>query len=247
LGLLVDGADEVRRAVRQLVKDGADCIKLEASAHALTRQGGSWLPTMTEAEIRAAVEEAHQYGLRVAAHAEATQGIKNALRGGVDTLEHGAFLDEEALRLLVEKGTWLVPTLADIYSYLDEGPRLGYAPHVIDEMRATEKPWVESFRRAMEAGAKIVVGSDAGNRYRQEDRAIELELLVRHGLSPMKTLLAATREAAEALGMGDRVGTLESGKLADVLLVEGNPLEDMGVLRQRHRLTVFKGGQRVAD
>lgn len=246
LGILVDGVDEVRKAIRQLVKDGADCIKLEASAHAVTRRGGSWATTMSEHEIRAAVDEAHKYGKRVAAHAQTADGIKNALRGGVDTLEHGTFMDDEGLKLLLDRGTWLVPTISNIYSYTEEGPKLGWAQHVVDEMRQIERPWIENFQRARAAGVRIAMGSDVGNRYRQQDRAVEMQVLVRSGLAAMDTLVAATRDAAEAIGMADRVGTLETGKLADIVLVDGDPLREMGVLRERERLTVFKGGRQVS-
>ncbi len=247
LGYLVNGKDEVRKAIRQLVKDGADCIKLEASAHAVTRRGGSWATTMSEEEIRTAVEEAHKYGKRVAAHAQTTEGIKNALRAGVDTLEHGTFMDDEGLDLLLNSKTWLVPTISNIYSYTEEGPKLGWAAHVVEEMAAIERPWVENFRRAMEAGARIAMGTDVGNRYRQQDRAVEMQFLVRNGMDPMRTIVAATQDAATAIGMEANVGSLVPGKYADVVLVDGDPLRDIAVLRERERLTVFKGGKRVAD
>jgi len=163
-----------------------------------------------------------------------------AVAAGVTTIEHGTRMDDETIaRLAAAEDTYLVPTLCTIYSFLD----LSKNKKAVDEMRINEPIWLDSLRRARAAGVKIAAGSDLGNRYLQGEQAIELELLVKQGFTPQEALLAATRTAARAMHVADRVGTLEPGKCADLLVLNANPLADIGILRRRAQIhRVVKGG-----
>lgn len=245
LGLVADGIEEVRKAVRRLVKMGVDMVKLEATSHAISRAGGMSTATMSEAEIRAAVDEAHKYGKRVAAHAQSRAGILNALRGGVDTLEHGSELDDECIALLRRGTTVYVPTISNLYSYTEQGRKIGVAESVIAEVARSAPAWIRSVELAHEAGIPIAMGSDVGNRYPNGQNSVELEMLVRHGLTPMEAIQSATRVAAQALALADEIGTLEVGKVADVIAVKANPLGDIRVLQDSANVEVVVRGGRV--
>ncbi len=243
LGMVADGVDEVRQAVRRLVKLGVDMVKLEATSHAISRAGGMSTATMTEAEIGAAVDEAHKYGKRVAAHAQSRAGILNALRGGVDTLEHGSELDDESLALLQNGTTVYVPTISNLYSYTEQGRKIGVAESVIAEVARSAPAWIRSVELAHEAGIPIAMGSDVGNRYPNGQNAVEMEMLVRHGFTPMEAIQSATRVAAQALALAD-VGTLEVGKAADIIAVRRDPLGDITVLQDSANVQmVMRNGQ----
>jgi imidazolonepropionase-like amidohydrolase len=245
MGLIADGTAEIRKAVRQLVKEGVDVIKLEGSGHAISRAGGTAMSTMSEAEMTAAVQEARKYGKRVAVHAQSTEAIKNALRADVDTLEHGCFMDDEGLELLKAGDTIYVPTISNLYSYTEQGPKIGVSPTIVAEVAATEESWVRSLKRAHEAGVRIAAGGDVGNRYPQGQNAVELEMMVRHGFSPLEAIEAATRVAAEAVDVADDTGTLVAGKAADIIIVDGDPLSDIRILRDASRITLVVRSGRV--
>lgn len=237
-GLVADGPERVRKAVRTQVKEGVDVIKLEASGHAISRSGGMSMATMSEREIGAAVDEAHKYGKRVAVHAQSRAGILNALRGGVDTLEHGSDMDDECIALLLERDITYVPTISNVYSYTEAGASLGVSESIIAEVARSEADWVRSVRLAHAAGVRIAMGSDVGNRYPNGQNAVELEMLMRCGLTAAEAIVAATRTAAEAVGVADTRGTLEPGKAADVIAVAGDPLEDIRILRDNDKVVL---------
>ena len=245
LGLVADGPDEIRAAVRKLVKMGVDVVKVEATGHAVSRAGGMRTATMTEAEIAAAVDEAHKYGKRVAAHAQSRGGILNALRGGVDTLEHGADLDEECIALLREGSTTYVPTISNLYSYTEQGRKIGVAESIIAEVAQAAPAWIRSVELAHDAGVAVAMGSDVGNRYPNGQNSVELEMLVRHGFTPLEAIHAATRVSARALALSDEIGTLEAGKAADVIAVAPNPLDDIRVLQDPSNVRLVVRGGRV--
>lgn len=245
LGLVADGAEEIRIAVRKLVKIGVDVIKLEATGHAISRAGGMTMATMTEEEITAAVREAHKYGKRVAAHAQSRAGILNALRGGVDTLEHGSDLDDECIGLLRNGTTVFVPTISNLYSYTEQGRKIGVAESVIAEVAKSAPAWIRSVELAHEAGVPIAMGSDVGNRYPSGQNSVELEMLVRHGFTSLEAIHAATRMSARALGLTAEIGTLEIGKAADVIAVGPDPLADIRVLQDSSNVQVVVAGGRV--
>ena len=240
LAMTVNGVDEVRRAVRTQVKQGVDNIKVgvtgaEASPYCTTEQ-----TAFSAAELEALVDEAKRFGKTVACHAQSYQGARMALEAGVTTIEHGTRMDDETIALLAKaEDTYLVPTLCTIYSFLE----LSKNEKAVAEMKVNQPIWVDSLRRAREAGVKIAAGSDLGNRYLQGEQAIELQLMVQHGFTPQEALTAATRTAAQAMHAADRVGTVEVGKYGDLVVLNADPLADIGSLRRRDSIhRVVKGG-----
>lgn len=248
LGLIVDGPDEIRRAVRTQVKQGVDNIKIEGSGAEASFFAYTWMSTMSAEEMAAAVDEARRYGKTVACHAQSYEGAKSALRAGVDTIEHGTRLDEEAIELFRKADTVLVPTLVTLYSVLELAEKVGSPVKQLEEMKVNESLWLESLARAKEAGVVIAAGSDIGNRYLQGDNAMEMILLVEHGgFTPMEAIVAGTRNAAFALRRSEFVGSLQPGLLADILVFDGQPLDDIRQLLEKDRIRmVIKGGEPVA-
>lgn len=232
---IADGVDGVRRLVRYELKHGADLIKIMA-----TEGGGEGNDLVNETEytieeMKAIVEEAHRHGKKVAAHAHGADGIKAALRAGVDSVEHGTMLDDEGLRLLDERGAWLVPTGA-IWETPSEEPLSGLAK----ERRARfARGSREGFRRAVAAGVRIAMGSDSSEIPHGEN-AREIVWMARNGMTALQALRAATLGGAELMGWSDRVGSITPGKLADLVALDGDPLADVTAV-QRVRF-VMKGG-----
>lgn len=179
LGEVVDGVNDVVRAVRGQIKYGVNNIKLEASGTGISPYSASRKQTLTMEELAAAVQEAHRNGVRVACHAQATEGIKNAVRAGVDTVEHGSFLDEEGADLMKAAGTVLVPTISVLYLYMHKGPEVGVPPWVVEKFRGDLDAHMDSVRLALHKGIPMAVGSDSGHRFNpQSGIAIELALMV---------------------------------------------------------------------
>lgn len=249
LGHVVDGVAEVVKAVRDQVKYGVDTVKLEASGTGISPYSSSTRATMTREELTAAVAEAHRNGVRVACHAQATEGIKNAVRAGVDTLEHGSFLDEEGAELMKAAGTTLVPTISVLHLYVHKGPEVGVPAWVVEKFRGDLDAHVESVRLARSKGITMSVGSDSGHSFNpQSGIAIELALMVEQaGFSAMDAIVAATSAGARAIGLEDVTGEVVAGKLADLLVLDGNPLDDVALLQDGRRIErVYKGGRLVA-
>ncbi|GAA2577288.1 amidohydrolase family protein [Dactylosporangium fulvum] len=240
LGREVDGVDEVRKATRLAVKEGAGFIKVMSTGGLLTPGVTAGRTAYAPEELKVLVGEAHNAGLRVATHAIGTEGIKNALRAGVDSVEHGFYLDDEAIELLLARDdVYLVPTLAGVECALASGDRL--APWLRAKSEAVVADREASFRRAHAAGVRFAAGTDAGTPFNQHGGlAEEITLMARIGLSPAEALIAATRHAAANLGLADRIGTIEVGKVADLVLVEGDPLADLSALRRVRQ--VIQGG-----
>ena len=236
---IADGVDGVRKLVRTEVKYGADVIKIMA-----TEGGGEGNDVANETqftldEMKAIVDEAHRYGKKVAAHAHGTDGIKAAVRAGVDSIEHGTLLDDEAVRLMKERGTWLVPTGAIWLEEEDEAPDPD-APAWRRERKAIfRKGSPESFRKALTAGVKIAMGSDSSVLPHGEN-AKEIVWMARNGMTPLQAIRASTLGGAELIGWRDRVGSIEKGKLADLIAVRANPLADVTELERVQ--FVMKGG-----
>lgn len=248
LGRVADGAHGILLAVREQIKYGANNVKIEASGTGISPYSDSRKQTMSVEEMAAAVQEAHRNGVRVACHAQATEGIKNAIRAGVDTVEHGSFLDEEGADLMKEMGTILTPTISVLYLYVHKGPEVGVPSWVVEKFRGDLDAHMESVRMALDKGIPMVVGSDSGHSFNpQSVIAVELELMVQAGFTPMQAIEAATRVGAEAIGLADQVGKLAPGLLADILVVDGDPLADVSILQDRQRLErIYKGGKLVA-
>ena len=227
---VADGPDQVRQRVREIIRRGAGVIKVLATGAVLTPRSQPAAQEFTYEELRAAVEEAGKAGLKVAAHAHSAAGAKDAIRAGVASIEHGSFLDDEALRMMKERGVFLVP---DLYNHevILAGRARGYPEEFIEKERAAGESQRRVFRRALELGVRIAYGTDAAV-IPHGDNARQFAVYVAHGMSPLAALRSATLEAAELLGWADRVGSLEPGKLADLIAVDGNPLEDVHVLER---------------
>lgn len=226
---VTSGVDQMRSTVRQILRYGADFIKVLATGAVLTSGTNPGAPEFTEAELRAAVETATDAGTFVAAHAHGAEGIKRAARAGVRSIEHGSLLDAEGIDLMLEHGTYLVADLYDGDYILGTGPGLGYSDEVMEKTLMTTEAQREGFRAAVKAGVRVAYGTDAGV-FPHGDNAIQLGHYVEHGLTPAQALQSATRWAAELMRWEDRVGSLQPGSHADLLLVSGDPLADFGVM-----------------
>jgi len=227
---IVDGVENARKAVREQIGNGADWIKVYADrAYFVAKDGSlSSIPTFTLDEMKAIVDEAHRLRHKVAAHAMARPGIENALLAGVDSIEHGVAIPDDLIDMMVAKGTYLCPTLT-VTEYVAPGRAAAGAPiwvKMLDYHR-------DSFRRAVKKGVKIALGTDAGGfAWEDVNEAKEFEYMARYGMTPMQSILAGTRAAAELLDMSDRIGTVEAGKLADLVAVPGDPLQDITVMEK---------------
>ena len=246
-GGLVNGAGEARRAVRELVKMRADVIKLLVTGGVMTDGSAVGVLQWAPDELGAAIAQAHQLGLRVAGHCHGAAGVKAALHAGLDTVEHGTLLDEEAIDLMKQRGAFYVPTLAAPFHICAGGTASGIPPYAVAKAESVLAQHRASVRRAHEVGVKIAMGTDCGTPFNAAGRnALELELMTQNGLSPAEALMATTRIAAEAIDIQDRAGTLEAGKRADVLVVDGDPIADLRVLQDPARIAwVVKAGQVV--
>ena len=246
LGCIVDGPDEIRKAVRRQIRNGVDNIKLAASGVEVGPYAYTWMTTFSAEEIAVATEEAHRWGRTVAVHAQSTDSVKYALRAGVDTVEHGTRLDVESVAMLKASQTIYVPTLCTLFSVLELGQKLNLLPKHREEMSVNEPLWLNSVKLAHEAGIPMAAGGDLGNRYPHGTNARELEFLVRGGLSPLEAVRAATGVAAHAIKRPD-VGVLEPGRLGDVLIFDGDPIADIASLQDPARIVaVLQGGEAVA-
>lgn len=222
------GPWEMRAKVRQNIKYGVDLIKTCSTGGVFSKGTEVGAAQSTVEELKAIVEEAHMRGLKVASHAHGTVGIKNAIRAGVDTIEHASFLDDEAIRMARRAGTYLSMDIYNTEFTLAEGERLGVRQEAIDKERSLSVEQRDSFTRAVRAGVKVVFGSDSGV-YPHGDNGKQMSRMVKFGMTPMQALQAATSLAAEALGKEGELGCLQMGCAADIVGVSGDPLQDMSV------------------
>lgn len=228
---VINGADDARKAVRQRYKDGADLIKLTATGGVLSLAANGLNPQFTDEELRAVVATARDYNMTVAVHAHGTEGIRRAVLAGVDSIEHGTFMTDELIKLMIEKGTYWVPTLLAGEWVSEKAKEPGYFPELVRPKAAAIGPEIRAtFTKAQASGVKIAFGTDTGVSPHGEN-AKEFELLVACGMTPMRAIQAATLEAARLLRIDDRLGTIEPEKLADIVAVRGNPLDDIRLLR----------------
>jgi imidazolonepropionase-like amidohydrolase len=246
---ICDGVDEVRKRAREVLRAGADVLKICTTGGVLSPTDRPEYVQFSPEEIRVVVDEARYRGDRkVMAHAIGAEGIKNAIRAGVHSIEHGPFLDDEAIALMLERGTYLVPTLMAGFALVE--PRDGtamLAEDILAKAREINERQLEGLEQAHRAGVKIAFGTDAAV-FPHGENLRELELMTRAGMSPMEAIVSATRTASECLGWQDRLGTLEPGKLADLVICDADPLADITVLQDSARIpTVIKGGERVKD
>ncbi len=256
LVLLINGPDEGRRAVRKLVKDGIEWVKTYPTGDAAAPDTNDHHTLcMTFEEMHAVVAEAHNHKLKVTGHCRATEGIKNALRAGYDTLEHGTFMDAEALDMLLERDTPVVPALQFEYASIVHGPDFGMSQRVVDGHQETLDGGAESARMILRAGGRLGMGGDYGFAWNPHGTyAKELTFFVQHvGFTPLEVIQCATQTGAEIMGRGEEFGTVATGKLADLLIVEGDVAADISLLEDRSRFVavmqngIVKAGQLARD
>jgi len=247
VGRQADGPDEVVKAVREQLRAGADVIKVIATGGVLTPGVSPGAAQLTFDELRAAVEEAERAGRRVAAHAHGAEGMKNAIRAGVHSIEHGTLMDDDALELLLVHKTFLVPTLSAIQSGIEHGKEGGMPDYAMQKCALMVEDLRRNFRKAAKAGVRIAMGTDAGTPFNLHGRnAQELRRMVQLGMPPMQAIQAATSSAALLLGLEHEIGSIEPGKLADLILVNANPLDDIALLEDPGRIEfVIQGGRIV--
>ncbi|MDX2049512.1 MAG: amidohydrolase family protein [Chitinophagaceae bacterium] len=228
---VINGMDDARKAVRQRYKDGADVIKITATGGVLSLAKDGSGPQFTEEEIKAIVETARDYGLKVAAHAHGAEGMKRAIRAGVHSIEHGSFIDDEAIELMKQHGTYLVPTLTAGRSVTDSAKIPGYYTAMVTAKALEVGNRIQgSYAKAFKAGVKIAFGTDAAV-FQHGKNYLEFQYMTEGGMPPMETIKAATIVAADLLGQKERLGSVEKGKAADIIAVSGDPLKDIKVMK----------------
>lgn len=228
---VINGPDDARKAVRQRYKDGADLIKLTATGGVLSLAASGQNPQFTEEELKAIVATARDYNMTVAVHAHGTEGIRRAVLAGVDSIEHGTFMTDDIIQLMKEKGTYWVPTNMAGEWVAEKAKEPGYFPEIVRPKAAAIGPVIkETFTKAYKAGVKIAFGTDSGVSPHGQN-AHEFELMVDGGMPPMKAIQSATLEASRLLKIDQRLGTIEPRKTADLVAVNGNPLEQIKVMR----------------
>src|SRR5262249_22702669 len=246
LVFIINGVEDARKAVRALVKDGIEWVKTYPTGDAAAPDANDHHTLcMTFEEMHAVVATAHNHHLKVTGHCRATQGIKNALRAGYDTIEHATFMDDEAMELLLQRNTASVPALQFEHASIVHGSEFGMSQAVIDGHKETLEGGAESARRILKAGGRLGMGGDYGFAWNPHGHyAKELSFFVRYvGFSSLDTLKCATKTGAEILGRSHEIGTLETGKLGDVLIVDGDVVQDITLLEDRKNiLAVLQGG-----
>jgi imidazolonepropionase-like amidohydrolase len=240
---IVDGPDEMRAKVRELVRMGADVIKVAVSGGVLSPRDKPTHAHFRLEELKVLVEEATAAGIWVMAHAQATPGIKNAIRAGIRSIDHGIYLDDEAIEMMLARGTWLVPTLVAPRGVIDAAAAGAAIPEAsVAKAHEVAEIHRASFAKAVEAGVKVAMGTDSGVTPHGNNLR-ELQLMVEGGMTPMQAIVATTQSAAQLMGLEDELGTLEPGKRADLVVVDGDPL-DVATLTDRIE-AVYQDGARV--
>jgi imidazolonepropionase-like amidohydrolase len=236
---IADGVDQIRHVVRAQVKYGVDVIKILATGGVLSKGDSPGAPQFTFEELKAAAEEAHMAGRKIAAHAHGTQGIKNAILAGIDSIEHASLIDDEGIRLAKEHGTYLVMDIYNDDYILGKAIEFGLPKENVEKEKMVGRTQRENFEKAFKAGAKMAFGTDAGV-YPHGDNAKQFFYMVKFGMTPAQAIRSATSSAADLLGRSKDVGTVEAGKYADLIAVSPDPLADVRVLEKID--FVMKGG-----
>lgn len=244
----VDGVEDCRRKVREVLRAGADVIKICSTGGVLSPTDHPEFTQFSPEELEVIVREAaYRRGVKVMSHAQGAEGVKNAIRAGVHSIEHGIFLDDEAIELMLKHGTYLVPTLLAPLAVLEAGEKGGMPEYGVRKAREVVEIHSDSIGRAHKAGVRIAMGTDAGVMPHGTNLR-ELGLMHKIGMTPMDTIVATTKKAAECLGWDDKLGTLEAGKLADIILVKTDPLKDIRSMENVDNIPlVIKDGRIVKD
>jgi imidazolonepropionase-like amidohydrolase len=241
---IADGVDQIRHVVRAQVKYGVDVIKILATGGVLSKGDSPGAPQFTPEELKAAADEAHMAGRKIAAHAHGTQGIKNAILAGIDSIEHASLIDDEGIRLSKEHGVYLVMDIYNDDYILGKAVEFGLPKENVEKEKMVGRLQRENFERAVKAGAKMAFGTDAGV-YPHGDNAKQFFYMVKFGMTPAQAIRAATSNAADLIGRSKDVGTVEAGKYADLIAVSADPLQDVRVLENVG--FVMKGGEVYKD
>jgi imidazolonepropionase-like amidohydrolase len=236
---IADGVDQITYVVRAQVKYGVDVIKIMATGGVLSRGDSPGAPQYTLEELKAAARIAHMAGRKIAAHAHGSEGIKNAILAGIDSVEHASLIDDEGIRLAREHGTYLVMDIYNDDYIVSEAPKFGLTEEKLQKEKAIGRLQRENFQKAWEGGAKMAFGTDAGV-YPHGDNAKQFATMVRYGMKPADAIRSATSNAADLLGRSRDVGSIQAGRLADIIAVKGDPLADVRALE--HVGFVMKGG-----
>ncbi len=244
MSVIADGVAECRRAAREQLRDGADFVKICSSGGVMSPTDPVDTPQFTPEEIEAMVFEAACVGRTVASHAHGATGIKNAVLAGVKTIEHGSLVDDEAVKLMAQRGCFHVPTLVAGWNIVQHGKEAGIPAYAVDKAEEIAHEVRKNAMRSHRGGVKVAMGTDAGTPFNRHGcNAREITHLVDAGFTPMEAIEAATKTGSECIGLENQVGTLEPGKLADLIVVDGDPLEDIKVLEDKAKiLLVMKGG-----
>ena len=233
--------EELLLGIQDMIQRGAGLIKVGATGF---RADGSQFPSMSPEALEVAVRASHEAGLKIAAHCHGFEGTRLAVEAGIDSIEHGTYVDEPTVRLMAEKGTYLVPTMSTWDARERLASQMGWSRDQMADIYDRKENSIASFKRALEAGVRIATGTDAGGSpARHGFVAREIELMVDSGMTPQAALEASTKVAADLLGVQDQVGTIEVGKQADMVLIDGDPHSDIGALR--NVWAVFQGGRRI--
>lgn len=235
---LCDGVIEVRKKAREMLRAGADVLKVHATGGVTSATDHPDYTQFSVEELKVIVEEAQfRNNRKVMAHAQGLQGVKQCIEAGIHSIEHGIYLDDEAVKLMKEKDMYLVPTLLAPLSVIEFAAELGMSENSINKSKQVMQDHIESFKKAHQAGVKIAMGTDAGV-FKHGTNLRELELMVEHGMTEMEAIVSSTKTAAECLGYDEELGTIEEGKKADFILLEQNPLDDIAVLRDPNKIKV---------
>lgn len=248
---VVDGIDDCRIAAREQIRAGAGVIKIMTSGGVSSAVGNPMQPQFVDEEIAVITQEAHRVGIKVMSHAQNPLGIQSAIRNGVDTIEHGIFLDDDTIQMMLQHNTILVPTFAIGNAMRTRGKEMGVPEWALRKGSEVRKTRQDSIKQAYQAGVKIAMGSDfqGPDLVPHGENAVELELLVKEiGMTSMEAIVAATKTGAEVLGLEMELGTIELGKKADILLIDGDPLADITILQDKEKIVmVMKEGQIEVD
>lgn len=245
---ICDGVNEVRKKAREMLRAGADVLKVHATGGVTSATDHPDYTQFSLEELKVIVEEAQfRNNRKVMAHAQGLQGVKQCIEAGIHSIEHGIYLDDEAVQLMKEKEMYLVPTLLAPLSVIEFAEELGMSENSIKKSKQVMQDHIDSFKKAHQAGVKIAMGTDAGV-FKHGTNLRELELMVEHGMTEMETIVSSTKTAAECLGYDEYLGTIEVGKKADFIILDQNPLEDIKVLKDPNNIKVVSiDGQIVKD